>query len=620
MSEQLSRALCYLLEENRPSIPQPRPRGSCHHHHVLSLDWILQTDTWNQLQVLRSLLCQRPPLPELPADISKDIDYIFQKILAHRVLTPTSSIPPQYYIPRGPSLDLPTPIRTSIWKGDITTLSEATAIVNAANSQLLGCIRPEHRCIDNIIHSAAGPDLRKACYELMSSQGHPEPVGSAKVTPGFNLPAKYVLHTVGPQLDPGQEPTSHERQDLANCYISCLETAESLPALEDGRKVVAFCCISTGLFSFPGQLASEIAVKTMHAWCGEHSNTSITDIIFNIFTDEDLDFYSKTLQQSNLEKCTVASPHQAILPPLPTTPNITTARKWLSQADYLLITAGAGLSAAGGLDYTSRSLFHRIYPGFIKYGLHRLYDVFGYNSWPSPLEKWSYYFTHLEMIRSWPPGQLYESLLAKLTTTSTPPTPLQFPSDHYFIRTTNADNLFQKAGFPPTNISTPQGQYHYLQCLANCNPSAVFPSTPFLAAALPFLSSSTQLLTNPACIPSCKFCGGELTICVRGGDYFNERPFQEQEEKYREFLERVKGDEGGGSGGFCVILELGVGLNTPGVLRWPDEELVEDGAGRFRLVRVGAGAAACVPWELEEGGMAVGIEGDIKDVLPVLIS
>lgn len=123
-----------------------------------------------------------------------------------------------------------------LWRGDITTLADVTAIVNAADSQLLGCFQPAHRCIDNVIHSAAGSELRETCFQCMQEQGHPEPVESVKVTPGFSLPAQWVLHTVGPSLNRGQGgPTATQKMQLARCYNSCLDAVEeALPPFSDG--------------------------------------------------------------------------------------------------------------------------------------------------------------------------------------------------------------------------------------------------------------------------------------------------------------------------------------------------------------------------------------------------
>ena len=172
-----------------------------------------------------------------------------------------------------------------LWQGDITRL-KADAIVNAANSALLGCFMPCHGCIDNAIHSAAGLQLREECRRLMEEQGHEEPTGQAKITKGYNLPAKYVLHTVGPIIQ-GQV-TEGDRAALASCYRSCLALAA-----EHGLETVAFCCISTGEFRFPNREAAEIAVRTVSDFL--KTPTSIRKVIFNVFKDLDAGIYQKLL-------------------------------------------------------------------------------------------------------------------------------------------------------------------------------------------------------------------------------------------------------------------------------------------------------------------------------------
>ena len=174
----------------------------------------------------------------------------------------------------------------AIWRGDITRL-KADAIVNAANSALLGCFVPCHGCIDNAIHSAAGLQLRDACAEIMRAQGHPEPAGRAKLTCAYNLPARYVLHTVGPIV--GRWVTWKDRRELAACYRSCLALAA-----EHGLRSVAFCCISTGEFHFPNQEAAEIAVRTVREFL-EQQTTSVERVIFNVFKDLDAAIYRRLL-------------------------------------------------------------------------------------------------------------------------------------------------------------------------------------------------------------------------------------------------------------------------------------------------------------------------------------
>ena len=180
-----------------------------------------------------------------------------------------------------------TPIQSGLylWQGDITTL-KCDAIVNAANSGMTGCYIPNHRCIDNAIHTFAGVELRLACAELMARQGHPEPTGRTKITPAFNLPCKYVLHTVGPIID--GRVTQRDRDLLASCYRSCLELAA-----ENGLESVAFCCISTGEFHFPNEQAAQIAVETVKQFMNR--KTSVKKVIFNVFKDLDKAVYEELL-------------------------------------------------------------------------------------------------------------------------------------------------------------------------------------------------------------------------------------------------------------------------------------------------------------------------------------
>ncbi|MBQ7985010.1 MAG: protein-ADP-ribose hydrolase [Bacteroidales bacterium] len=173
-----------------------------------------------------------------------------------------------------------------LWQGDITRLS-ADAIVNAANSQLLGCFYPLHACIDNAIHSAAGVQLRNECNDLMNEQGYPEPTGSAKITEAYNLPCRYVIHTVGPIIH-GNRPTEEECTLLKNCYLSCLDLA-----LNRNLKSIAFCCISTGEFHFPNQSAAEIAYTTVRDFV--KTRASEMTVVFNVFKDTDFNIYKQLL-------------------------------------------------------------------------------------------------------------------------------------------------------------------------------------------------------------------------------------------------------------------------------------------------------------------------------------
>ena len=179
-----------------------------------------------------------------------------------------------------------TPVQPGLylWQGDITTL-RCDAIVNAANSGMTGCYIPNHRCIDNTIHTFAGVELRLACAKLMEQQGYPEPTGQAKITPAFNLPCEYVIHTVGPISG---RVTKEDEELLASCYRSCLELAA-----ENGLESVAFCCISTGEFHFPNDQAAEIAVRTVKDFMKKQ--TSLKKVIFNVYKDMDKKIYDRLL-------------------------------------------------------------------------------------------------------------------------------------------------------------------------------------------------------------------------------------------------------------------------------------------------------------------------------------
>lgn len=229
-----------------------------------------------QRRLLRSLMNVRPPMPLNP-----------KFVMAQNELL--SSEREEKGVVDGDTLLVTAAnTRIAVWQGDITRL-KVDAIVDADNSALLGCFCPCHGCIDNAIHSAAGLQLRDECNSIMQAQGYPEPNGKAKMTGGYNLPARYVLHTVGPIVQ--GRVTRRDREELASCYRSCLELAA-----ERGLSSVAFCCISTGEFHFPNQEAAEIAVKTVTEFL-QH-NTTIQKVIFNVFKDIDAQIYRNILGEN----------------------------------------------------------------------------------------------------------------------------------------------------------------------------------------------------------------------------------------------------------------------------------------------------------------------------------
>lgn len=231
----------------------------------------ISKDHAEQKKLMRSLMNIRMAAPISEAFLQTQDEYLQETIKEKGITDIKDLIPAEEGI--------------YLWQGDITTL-KCDAIVNAANSGMTGCYRPCHNCIDNCIHSYAGVQLRNACAEIIEKQGYEEPTGCAKITSAFNLPCKYVLHTVGPIVQ-GHLTKEHEEL-LASCYRSCLELAD-----ENGVKSVAFCCISTGVFMFPNERAAEIAVQTVRDYRKE-KNSGI-EVIFNVWKDEDYEIYRELL-------------------------------------------------------------------------------------------------------------------------------------------------------------------------------------------------------------------------------------------------------------------------------------------------------------------------------------
>ena len=229
-------------------------------------------DLLEKRKLLRSLMNVRPPVPA-SAEFLKIQDAYLTERLAERGITRLEDLKPVQP-------------RLYLWQGDITTLA-ADAIVNAANRQMLGCFVPCHGCIDNAIHTYAGVQLRLECAGIMERQGHEEETGHAKITKAYNLPCRFILHTVGPIIY--GRVSEADRELLADCYRSCLELAAG-----SGLCSVAFCCISTGEFHFPNELAAQIAIQTVTDWQRQHSNQM--EVIFNVFKDSDREIYERLLR------------------------------------------------------------------------------------------------------------------------------------------------------------------------------------------------------------------------------------------------------------------------------------------------------------------------------------
>lgn len=231
----------------------------------------IPAEEFYQKRMLRSLMNVRPPKAGSKEFLRMQDEYLRQE-LRRKGITDFADLTPVV-----PDLYL--------WRGDITTL-KCDAIVNAANSQMLGCFCPCHGCVDNAIHTFAGVQLRQECAAIMKAQGKEESAGQAKITKAYNLPCKFVLHTVGPVVQ-GNLTGKHEKQ-LADCYLACLTACD-----KNGLQSIAFCCISTGEFHFPNERAAEIAIQTVRQY--KQQTKSKIKVIFNVFQEYDHALYAQLL-------------------------------------------------------------------------------------------------------------------------------------------------------------------------------------------------------------------------------------------------------------------------------------------------------------------------------------
>jgi|JI10StandDraft_1071094.scaffolds.fasta_scaffold30822_5 O-acetyl-ADP-ribose deacetylase (regulator of RNase III) len=237
----------------------------------------IQMPTWTPRQALQAALTKRSARP-FPPGFLEQLDGLLSVETAAASLTDSAMLPTI----EGSSCVL--------WKGDIARL-KVDAIVNAANSALLGCFQPFHACIDNRIHAVAGPRLRQDCQRIMDLQGSAEPTGTAKLTRAYHLPSQYVVHTVGPICSAATTVASHKQSEaLAACYRACLDAAAALPTISS----IALCCISTGEFGFPREQAAQIAIRTVTDWLRRHPRR-LDRVIWNVFTDQDERIYNAQL-------------------------------------------------------------------------------------------------------------------------------------------------------------------------------------------------------------------------------------------------------------------------------------------------------------------------------------
>ena len=274
--------------------------------------------------------------------------------------------------------------------------------------------------------------------------------------------------------------------------------------------------------------------------------------------------------------------------------NIKSITECINKADRILIGAGAGLSAAAGIDYGDTRTFATLFPQLVKKGFRRQYELIGYNSW-SEEDKWAYWATHVNYVRfEFPPSPLYTALLNSLV------------HKDYFIITTNVEAMFYKTGFATDRIYTPQGDYARLQCVKPCT-TETWPSKPVIDKILPSIDHETFTVTDPRIIPRCPRCGGRVFLNVHLDGGYNAEPYKEQLHIYRNWLQDASNEE-------LFILELGVGFNSPGVIRWPFERMVQL-VPHVQFVRIND-KNADVPESIKD--KSISIKEDIRNVLLAL--
>jgi O-acetyl-ADP-ribose deacetylase (regulator of RNase III)/NAD-dependent SIR2 family protein deacetylase len=526
-------------------------------------------DRRRAVTLLLTIRAARP----IPADIQGMLDGLFAGEAADRRVVPPEAV---LCAPDVPGSGTTT--RLKVWRGDITTLG-LDAIVNAANSGLLGCFRPSHPCIDNAIHTAAGPRLREDCRRIIEYQGHAEPTGRAKITRGYYLPSRFVLHTVGPIVSQAEVTLAH-RESLASCYEACLDLAAAA-----GVKSLAFCAISTGLFGYPKAEAAAVAMDTVRQWVQRHP-TAVDLVVFNVFTAADEEAY----RQAALPRVAVT------VGPRSLRDDARHIRQWVDEADRILIGAGGGLSADAGVDYTDEADFAAKFPALVKRGLRCAYQMIGYSDL-EPEAFWGYWLRHVNEVRLGDGRRrVYEHLFH-----------LAHGKDS-FVLTSNVDALFVRNGFDPARVCSIQGDFAFLQCLTPCS-NALWPSAPVLERLLPEIDPATQALRDSSLVPTCPQCGGPVFFNVRGGEWFIEAPWRKQFGVLRDWVASASNER-------LIVLDIGSGFNTPSVVRWPMERTAK-AIPSARFVRINKNEPGI---DVDLGSRALCVAGRALDVLNAAVA
>ena len=469
--------------------------------------------------------------------------------------------------------------RIKIWQGDITRI-DADAIVNAANSQMLGCFVPCHGCIDNAIHSAAGLQLREECASYMArmrrehGEDYEEPAGNAVITAGYNLPAKHVIHTVGPIIY-GRLTKTDERL-LASCYRSCLRLAA-----KEGLESIAFCCVSTGEVHFPNKRAAEIAVETVEEFLKKDAR--IETVVFNVYKDLDAEIYHRLLDRRRAKMFGRNMNEKA---QKTYEESLDRLRNALSEADAVIVGVGSGLSTAAGFTYIGER-FEKYFGDFAeKYSFRDMYSG-GFYPYRTLEEYWAFWSRYIWINRYAPvPKDVHEKLLGLVG------------DKDYFVLSTNVDHAVLKGGFDKKRLFYTQGDYGLFQSV---RPHGASKGKTYdneetvrrmvLSQGYEIAHDGNLIIPDEArirmaidteLIPVCPDDGEYMVPNLRSDDTFVEdEGWHVAAGRYGDFLAehgiRAEGFFTGDSRaklnrayeGKILFLELGVGANTPGIIKYP---------------------------------------------------
>ncbi len=478
-----------------------------------------------------------------------------------------------------------------LWQGDITTL-KVDAIVNAANSEFIGCQIPNHNCIDNAIHTWSGVELRLACHNIIERQGNNEPVGKAKITPAFNLPSKHVIHTVGPYVDT-RGVTAMRKELLASSYRESLKVADA-----HNLDSIAFCCISTGEFNFPNDQAAEVAIQTVQKYIKETGSN--INVIFNTFKPQDTEIYQEKLSKAPEEaptKQTNQAPTKEwqALKNQNNQPQAEQLHQLIEEADAVVVGIGAGMSAAAGFTYVGPR-FDDNFPDFIeKFGFFDMLQAF-VSHIPDWQEYWAFNsrFTLLNYFDQ-PVGQEYLELKEILK------------DKEYHVITTNADNAFYAAEYDRDQVFYCQGEYGLWQCENFCHQETYQDE----ALIRQMVEEQENMKVPEELIPMCPKCGAHLEVNKRDAvkGMVEDAYWHEQENRYHTFLEEHQGEK-------VLFLEIGVGNTTPQFIRDPFQEWTGENSNAVYVMM--NQKPYRIPREIQ--GRSVRINEDISEVISTIVS